>query len=193
MIAITHRRLCKVPFLDQMERLAAGGPEMVILREKDLPHDELCNLIADVWHICREHCVPLSVNTDFQAARETGIERIHVPMAVLRDSDLSDFPVIGASVHSADEAREAESLGADYLIAGHVFPTACKLGLEPRGTEFVRSVCSSVSVPVYAVGGITPVNKDAVYAAGATGVCVMSSAMTSDDPAALVRSLERPL
>ena len=190
MIAVTHRKLCTVPFLEQIGRLAEAGPEMVVLREKDLDPDGLRTLASDVWHICREHDVPLSVNTDFRTAASLGIGNVHVPMDVLRTEDLSGFGCVGASVHSPAEAEEAEGLGADYVIAGHVYPTACKLDREPRGTGFVRDVCSAVDIPVYAIGGITPGNSARVYAAGATGVCVMSSAMTSEDPASLVSALD---
>lgn len=189
MIAITHRKLCKRPFLEQLELLASGGPEMVILREKDLSSDNLAHLAEQCLRVCSEHDVPLSINTAVDVASRLGIGHVHVPVDVIRTRDLSGFDLVGVSVHSPSEAEEAESLGADYLIAGHVYPTACKLGLQPRGTEFVRNVCSAVSIPVYAVGGITPDNKDKVITAGAKGVCVMSSAMTADDPVDLVRSL----
>ncbi len=189
MIAITCRKICKEPFLDRVCRLAEAGPEMIILREKDLSHPDLLALASECKEICDAAGVPLSINTDIAAARELGIRRVHLPLSVLRESrDLSDMDLVGASVHSPSEAIEAESLGADYLIAGHIFPTACKIG-EPRGTPFLKSVCESVSIPVYGVGGITPENFPRVISAGAEGAAVMSSAMLEDDLESLVRSL----
>ena len=41
-----------------------------------------------------------------------------------------------------------------YLTAGRVFVTDCKKGLAPRGFDFLHEVCSSVKIPVYAIGGI---------------------------------------
>lgn len=162
---------------------------MVILREKDLSHEELAHLAEGCLELCSAHGVHLSVNTATDVASELGIDRVHVPLDIARKGGLDGFGMVGISVHSPEEAIEAESLGADYLIAGHVYPTACKLGLEPRGTDFVRAVCSSVDVPVYAVGGITPDNISKVLSAGAAGACAMSSMMMSDDPAAVVRGL----
>ncbi|MGN0098313.1 MAG: thiamine phosphate synthase [Candidatus Methanomethylophilaceae archaeon] len=190
MIVITHRKLCTRPFLEQIDLLASGGPEMVILREKDLSDGDLAQLASDCLGVCRRHGVSLSVNTNLDVASELGIGRVHVPIQVARERDLTSFDVVGVSVHSPTEAEEAQNLGADYLIAGHVFPTACKIG-EPRGTGYIREVCSVVEIPVYGVGGITPENMGRVIEAGAEGVCVMSSAMTADDPAGLVRSLRR--
>lgn len=188
MIAITSRKLCRRPFLEQIERIAEAGPEMVILREKDLSGEGILELAAAVLDICERHGVPLSVNSALDAARELDICRVHVPLDMLRASDLSGFSLVGASVHSADEAVEAEGLGADYLIAGHVFPTACKIG-EPRGTGFLRDVVEAVDIPVYGVGGITPGNFSKVMDTGAAGACAMSSVMTADDPAEVIRGL----
>lgn len=188
MMAITSRRLCRRPFLDQLERVVAAEPEMVILREKDLPNRELLELAASVLDICERHRVPLSINSAMDVARELDVCRVHLPMELLRTADLSGFSLVGASVHSAVEAVEAESLGADYLIAGHVFPTACKIG-EPRGTGFLREVVDAVDIPVYGVGGITPENVGKIVDCGAAGACAMSSVMTADNPATVVRAL----
>ena len=170
MIAITARNLCARPFLEQIGLLAAAHPEMIILREKDLCYDD---------------------NSAMDVARELNICRIHLPMQLLRDTeDLSDFSLVGASVHSVEQAREAEDLGADYVLAGHVFHTACK-DTDPRGIPFLEEICDAVDIPVYGVGGITPDTYPDVIRCGAAGAAVMSSAMTEQEPAELVQRLSR--
>ncbi|MBQ1518925.1 MAG: thiamine phosphate synthase, partial [Ruminococcus sp.] len=109
-----------------------------------------------------------------------GCDSIHLPLPVLRQAsgeDKAKFRMIGCSCHSPEEAREAESLGAGYITAGHVFATDCKKGLPPRGLEFLRQVCSTVDVPVYAIGGISAENIEDVRKAGAAGGCIMSGLM----------------
>ena len=64
------------------------------------------------------------------------------------------FKVIGTSVHSVEDAIKAEQLGATYMTAGHIFATDCKKGLPPRGLDFLKNVCDTVQIPVYAIGGI---------------------------------------
>ncbi len=179
MIAITNRKLCKIPFAEQLELVAAAGPELIILREKDLSGPELEALAQSCLDACGRHGVPMSVNTATDVAERLGVFRVHLPMPVLRTADVSPFDVVGASVHSPEEAVEAVSLGADYLIAGHVFPTACKIG-EPRGTGCLEAVVEASEVPVYAVGGVTPENYDLVLEAGASGAAAMSSVMSRD-------------
>ena len=191
MIVVTNRDLCSRPFLAQLESILKGHPEMVILREKSLTRDELLPLACDCLALCEQYEVPLSVNGDLDAARELDICRVHLPLPVLRTADLTGFTMVGASVHSPEEAVEAESLGADYLIAGHVFETACK-PFEPRGLDFLRRVCEAVDIPVYGIGGISPANVGYVAETGAAGVCSMSGIMASEDPQKLISDLTAP-
>ncbi len=189
MIAITCRSLCARPFLEQIELIAKARPEMIILREKDMADDEMLVLAARCLDICERYNVPLAVNSNMDVARELDICRIHLPIQIMRESeDLMDFSLVGVSVHSVDQAREAEDLGADYLLAGHVFHTACKIG-DPRGIPFLESVCDAVDIPVYGVGGIKPENYGDVINAGAAGAAVMSSIMTEPEPSDLVQRL----
>jgi thiamine-phosphate pyrophosphorylase len=88
------------------------------------------------------------------------------------------FRLLGASVHSVEEAREAEKLGADYVTASHIFPTACKEVLAPRGLSFLQEVKQAVTIPVYALGGIHREQIALCRSAGADGVCMMSEFMT---------------
>ncbi|HBV52505.1 MAG TPA: thiamine phosphate synthase, partial [Clostridiales bacterium] len=93
---------------------------------------------------------------------------------------LIGFRQIGASVHSVQDALRAEALGAGSGTAGHIYETSCKEGLPPRGTEFLRAVCSAVRIPVYAIGGIRLEENQirTVLGCGAAGVCIMSGMMT---------------
>jgi len=89
--------------------------------------------------------------------------------------------ILGCSVHSIETAREAEMLGAERLIFGHIFETNCKPGVEPRGLEALNQVCAAVSIPVIAIGGIKPASVGRVLASGAFGVAIMSGIMLAKE------------
>jgi thiamine-phosphate pyrophosphorylase len=76
-----------------------------------------------------------------------------------------------------EEAKTVQSLGATRLVTGHIFPTDCKKGVPPRGLEYLKTICQSVDIPVYAIGGITPENAHLTIGCGAKGVCMMSYLM----------------
>ena len=168
-----------------MERVCQLQPRAVILREKDLPEAEYTRLAKNIMEICQNHDVPCILHTFIDTARELGCPNIHLPLWMLRTNQpasgfLSDFITIGTSIHSVEEAMEAEKLGATYLTAGHIYATDCKKGIPPRGLDFLQAVCESVSLPVYAIGGIKLNEKqfDEMIKCGAKGGCIMSGMMT---------------
>ena len=186
---ITNRTLCPGDFLRQIEAVAQAAPAAIILREKDLTEAEYMRLAESVLAICHKHHVPCILHTFVQATIRLQAGAIHLPLPILRQmtpEDKAQFSVIGASCHSVADAIEAEGLGCTYVTAGHVFATDCKKGLPPRGLTFLREVCESVAIPVYAIGGIGPDNIRSVRSASVAGACLMSSLMRCPDPQAFL-------
>lgn len=191
-IAVTNRHLCSRPLAEQVERICRLSPKAVILREKDLPEEEYALPAEEIMEICSRYDIPCILHTFVETAAGLNCPAIHLPLPLLRryraagtwDNIQKTFSIIGTSVHSVEEAMEAEKLGATYLTAGHIYATDCKKGLPPRGLSFLQSVCENVTVPVYAIGGIkmdgTQVNEkqiQEIMACGAAGGCVMSGMM----------------
>ena len=189
-MCVTNRRLCREDFLTRMEAVAAAAPAGVILREKDLAPDDYRVLAQQALAICRVHATPCSFHSFPQIALELGADGLHLPLPLLRTlspEEREKFPLLGASCHSVEDAQEAERLGCTYITAGHIFATDCKKGLPPRGLSFLREVCRTVQIPVWAIGGIEPENFLSVMATGAQGGCVMSGLMTCSNPKVLLQ------
>jgi thiamine-phosphate diphosphorylase len=85
----------------------------------------------------------------------------------------SELP-LGASVHSAAEAEAAERDGANWVVAGHVYPTASHAGISGRGAELVAEVVSHTKLPCIAIGGVRPSHVGTLRDAGAYGVAAIS-------------------
>lgn len=184
MIAVTSRKLCTRPFLEQTERAAKRHPKAIMLREKDLPEETYEGLAEEVFTLCRKYGIELIIHNFPAVAERLGVKTLHLPLAELRKFQErkrvgEQGMKLGCSVHSPSEAREAQQLGAAYLTAGHIYATSCKPGIPPRGLDFLREVCQSVIIPVYAIGGIglEDGRLEEVMAAGAKGACIMSDFM----------------
>jgi len=103
-----------------------------------------------------------------------------------------DF-LIGASCHSPEAAKEAERGGADYLFFGPVFATPSKAAYgAPQGLDRLSEVCRAVTLPVLAIGGITPENAAACLSAGASGIAAIRLFQDAPDLSAVVKALKRP-
>jgi thiamine-phosphate pyrophosphorylase len=180
--------------MEQLSRIAEAAPKYIILREKDLDESDYHALAEKAMEICRWSATRLILHYYWKIAIELGSDSIHLPLHILREltaEDKEHFSLIGASCHSVEDAIEAEKLGADYITAGHVFATDCKKGVPPRGLDFLREVCKSVDIPVYAIGGIAPENFPQVMDAGASGACVMSGFMKCAEPKDLLNQFIR--
>ena len=180
-ITVTNRKLSSRPFMEQMERVVKLHPKAVILREKDLSEEEYAELAAQILTLCKQYQVPCMLHTYLETARKLQHPYIHLSLFLLKENSekLSDFLAVGCSIHSVEEAKEAQKLGATYLTAGHIYTTDCKKGLPPRGLDFLKNVCDAVTIPVYAIGGIHAGTGQIreVMECGASGACIMSEMM----------------
>ncbi len=111
-----------------------------------------------------------------------------LPIALVRPI-VGDAMVIGVSTNNADEAREAEAEGADYVAVGAIFATASKEVTRPASLDRLREIKAAVSVPVVAIGGINETNIADVAAAGADAAAVISAICGADDPRAAAACL----
>lgn len=193
-IVVTNRVICKGDFFERLEEIVCVKPDAVILREKSLSTTEYQLLAEKCKKICDKYGVDLIVNTFISSAKKAGIKKVQLPMAefLRKRSELNDFEEIGVSVHSLDEAILAEKLGANFLIAGHIYMTPSKPDMPSRGIEFIENICERVSIPVMAIGGITPARVPEVEKAGAKGVCVMTPLMTCENPRRLTLEYKMP-
>lgn len=180
-IAVTNRHLCQEDFLTRIRKLSEDSAyDAILLREKDMTTEQYRVLASEVLAVCQENNKKCILHSFWQIAAEYGHPLIHLPLPLLRTLDQEQkslFTEIGTSVHSVEQAEEAVRLGADTITAGHIFSTTCKPGLPPRGLDFLKKVCSSVTIPVFGIGGICADNEKSVIEQGARGVCIMSGAM----------------
>ncbi|MBQ5580181.1 MAG: thiamine phosphate synthase, partial [Clostridia bacterium] len=155
----------------------------VILREKDVMEDTYRILVERILPACEENGVPLIVHTFYRIALDMGIKRLQIPLAQLRELPAEireQFDVIGTTVHSVEEAKEAASLGATYLTASVASGGTHEYGTGNKLLEFLGEVSSAVDIPVYALGGASREQLEDCLASGAAGICMMSRLMMVD-------------
>ena len=194
---ITNRKLCENENLErQIEKIFSAYEKKIILknfeivaltlREKDLDKNKYLNLVKKIYPICKKYGIDLILhqNYDLNLDEKYNIEGIHLSYEIfkslnknIREKLIKKYKRIGVSIHSLEEAKDVENLGATYVVAGHIFETDCKKGLEPRGLNFIKELSSILTIPIFAIGGINEENSHLVINSGAFGVCMMSSLM----------------
>ena len=148
------------------EALAAGAPT-VQLRLKSASARELLEAAQTLMPIVRSAGALFIVNDRLDVALAAGADGVHLgpddpPVKDVRRvadarSGVADTFIVGYSTDTTDEAARAEAEGADYLGVGAVYATANKSDAgDVIGLKGLRRVVKAVSIPVVAIGGITP-------------------------------------
>lgn len=167
-----------------------GGARAIQLRAPELPEGELRSAAEEIAERCRRTGALFVVNdrVDVAAAVGAGAHVGQGDEPAIARAALGDGLALGISVSTPDQARAAESAGADYLGVT-VWSTPTKPEAEPMGLDGLRAVVEVVSVPVVAIGGVDASNAREVLAAGASGVAVVSAVGAAPDPVAATRTL----
>lgn len=179
LIAVTNRTLCAGDYLAQLEKICAVHPASLILREKDLSQDAYAALAARVLQLCARYDVQCFLHSHADAALALGCKNIHFSLPGLREhaSRLDGFQRMSVSCHSVEDVIEAARLGATQVLLGNIYETDCKKGLPGKGLRLLSDACAAVSIPVFAIGGVTPERLPELLEAGAAGGCMMSGFM----------------
>lgn len=182
---ITNRHLCyPKTLLTVISEIIEVGVEAIQLREKDLDSLALYELASSVSKICEKNCVDLFINTNVKVAIDVGAAGVHLPdidvsveeVRIQSDREL----IVGCSIHDITAAKKREFEGADFVTYSPIYPVISKPEYGPVvGVENLAVLVKQVTIPVYALGGITPGNVGECLNAGASGVAVMSGIMTS--------------
>jgi thiamine-phosphate pyrophosphorylase len=185
---ITDRAASPRPPVEIVEECLGAGLRAAQLREKDLEVRALLALATPLREATRHHGARLLINDRADVALAVGadgVQRTHasLPVAALREITPPGF-LIGASAHSAAEARDAAAQGADFVVFGPVYDTPSKRRYgPPQGLAALEAAAAASTRPLLAVGGITPERVGEVRAAGAAGVAVIGAIYGAARPA----------
>jgi thiamine-phosphate pyrophosphorylase len=162
-----------------VEQMIEGGVDLIQLRGKNKSIEELMELSAQLHELTAKSSTPLIVNDHAEIARRVPVEGVHVGQSddtiQLARQKAARKILVGKSTHSLEQARAAQSEGADYIGFGPIFATPTKPDYTPIGLEDVRRVHAEVMLPIFCIGGINIDNLQSVIDAGAKRVVMVSA------------------
>ena len=174
-------------------QLCAGGSDLIQLRAKNAPLDEVRRLAEVVLPVCERAGVGFVLNDHPKLALQLGAPICHLGQEDFFDAgyrmaaQVTGCPPqmkLVLSTHAPDQAQRALRAAPDYLAMGPVFPTGTKPGRPAVTLDYVHWAAANVSLPWFAIGGINLDTLDSVLAAGARRICVVSAILNAPDIAA---------
>ncbi len=194
--AITDARVLALPDLGiRAAAIAAAGPSIALhARDRAAGGAALARAALRLGALVRPPQASLFVSGRPDLAAAVGAQGVQLAAVDLLPADARrSFPHgwIGRSVHDVEEAAAAVAEGADFLMAGNVYPTASHPGRPGSGLGLVREA-AALGRPVIAIGGIDPARAAEVRAAGGYGVAAITALWDAADPAAAALRLLAP-
>jgi len=172
-------------FLEKVETACRSGVTIVQLREKNLTTNQYYHLAKQVKEITDAYQVPLIIDDRLDVCLAVDAAGLHIgddelPVSVARKV-LGPEKILGVTAKTVNRALEAETLGADYLGTGAIFPTTTKENAPITLISTLKTICQTVAIPVVAIGGLTSENIDQLIGTGIAGVAVVRDLIQAED------------
>lgn len=185
---VTDRPLCMGRSLEEViEAAVSGGVSVVQLREKEASTREFYQLAKRVKVILSSRKIPLIINDRLDIALAVEAEGLHIgqsdmPYPVARKL-MGPDAIIGLSVESVEDAKQANEWDVDYLGLSPIFSTPTKTDIHHQlGLQGIRAIKAISRHTLVAIGGINISNTAEIIAAGADGVSVVSAICSAPNP-----------
>lgn len=167
--------------IDLARRAFGAGLRLAQVREAELAAPLCRELIQALLPMARLHGARLLVNGDADLARDSGADGVHLTARQLMAARARpDFPLVGASCHTAAELEQAARLELDFAVLGPVRPTASHPGAPGIGWEAFARLVAGFPLPVFAIGGLGPADLETAWSHGAHGIAAIRSAWEGD-------------
>jgi thiamine-phosphate pyrophosphorylase len=172
------------------QQLCDGGSDLIQLRAKNSSPEEIRRMAEKILPIVRRAHAGFVINDHLAIARDLGADICHLGQEDFFDagytqvsqlSTLNSQLKIGLSTHAPEQAQRALAAGPDYIAIGPIYATGTKPTAKPVTLDYVRWAAANVTIPWFAIGGVNLQTIDAVLAAGAKRVCIVSAILNAPD------------
>jgi thiamine-phosphate pyrophosphorylase len=189
--------LCTAAVDWTIQEAAAGGAQIIQLREKDLPDRERLERARQVRRWTRKANVLFILNDRPDLAHLAEADGVHLGQEDLGVKEarriLGPDALIGVSTHNLEQVRQAMIDGASYIGVGPAFASMTKCFEALPGLEFIRSAVAETSLPAFVIGGVNLETIAAAMEAGARRVAVSQAICQAEDPRAVAAQMRRIL
>jgi len=183
--AVTDRAwLGNRTLVQQVEETIMGGATFIQLREKALSFESFVEEAREIKKLTDRYQIPFVINDDHEVALTVHADGVHVGQGDMDAGELRKRigdRILGVSAQTVEQAIKAEADGADYIGVGAVYSTSTKTDANLVTFETLQEICSTVSIPVVAIGGLNENNILALKGTGVDGVALVSAIFSKPD------------
>jgi thiamine-phosphate pyrophosphorylase len=171
--------------IEKSEHILKIGVSLFQYRNKETNQNKKKELAQALQSLCHQYKTPFIVNDDINLAKEISADGVHLGK---NDADINiakqtlGSKIIGISCYNdIDRAMAAEKAGADYIAFGAFFPSLTKPNAKKASIELLQEAKSILSIPIVAIGGITPENGKQLVDAKVDYLAIISGLYSAPD------------
>jgi thiamine-phosphate pyrophosphorylase len=174
-----------------------GGVDIIQLRDKNGSARDILAFSKEIKRVIGSSRVPFILNDRVDLAILADADGVHVgqddiPVREVRRL-LGFDKIVGVSCQTETHIVQARDDEADYIGFGSVFSTLTKPDRQPMDLDFLERMVKSVSIPVFAIGGITADRLDILQSRGINRVAVCRAISQSAEVAGVVKIFKNAL
>ena len=189
-------RLSTDRLLSVTEQVLRAGVAALQYRDKSGDRAQRAYEATRLRQLCHQYGCPLIINDDLELAISVKCDGVHLGKDDIdcktARKELGPRAIIGISCYnSLQRAVSAQEHGADYVAFGAFFPSLSKQHAVSAEPEIISQAKAQLTLPIAAIGGITPTNCGTLIEHGADMLAVISSVYQSEDPHSVVQEFNR--
>jgi thiamine-phosphate pyrophosphorylase len=194
--AITPDGLQGQALLDQVQAVLQGGCRILQYRDKSTDQTRRLAEAVALCDLCENHDALLIINDDLELCVYSGAHGVHLgendaSMEAAR-ARLGRDAIIGISCYNdLARAHQAAARGADYVAFGSIFLSSTKPGARKAGPALLRQARGELSLPLVAIGGITPENAPSVIETGVDMLAMIQGLFAQPNPEETARRIDQ--
>lgn len=180
-----------------------NGCDWIQMRFKNQKPKKTFILAEAIKFLCEEYLANFIINDDVHLAKQIVADGVHLGLSDMSVAEaraiLGKTKIIGATANTFEDIIHQTTNGCDYIGLGPFQHTETKKKLSPiLGLESYHSIIaqmkhSKIETPIYAIGGITLQDVDALMETGIHGIAVSGIITKSNQKNKLITQLNEKL
>lgn len=160
-------------FLAALEKSLQSGTRLLQFKAKKLDAEAYRDLARKVIDLAHRYDCQVLLTGEANQVEEFGADGLHLDSKALEKCDsrpLPDYYLLAVSGHTLESLQKGEALGATFGVLSPINYTSAHPDIEPLGWDGMKTITGQLSIPVYALGGVSSEDEESAIKAGGRGV-----------------------
>lgn len=159
-------------FLAALERSLDAGIRLLQVKGKGMETEAYATIAREAIALAHRYGAQVLL-TQAELVARLGADGLHLDSKALKavtQRPLATDYLLAVSGHSLQALRQGEAIGADFGVLSPIRYTSAHPDIAPIGWEGLAEITAQLTLPIYALGGVSADDEAEAIRAGAQGI-----------------------